>query len=259
MSGNIQQHLVVTLVQHDIVWMQPETNRRKLEQTIAGLPQSDIIALPETFTTGFGPGMERLSEKPDGTTLDWMRRMAAQSGALTAGSWIVDDGGRCYNRMHMVYPDGHYIKYDKAHTFRVSGEADIVAKGHERTVAEWKGWRLRPAVCYDLRFPTWLRNEVDTSLTYDLLLVCANWPSSRQEAWNTLLKARAIENICYVAGCNRRGADTGGTSYSGQSAIVDFKGMAISGADSTPYASATLDMEQLVHFRHKWPFHLDFD
>jgi predicted amidohydrolase len=179
------------------------------------------------------------------------------------GTWIVREGDHCYNRLHWVYPNGDFGYYDKAHTFRVSGEADVIARGTKRVVFEYKGWRIKPAVCYDLRFPKWLRND---NMDYDLLLVCANWPASRREAWMTLLKARAIENLCYVVGCNRTGIDGNGGEYSGDSLAVNYKGLVFAdGISETENEDAemTIDLvlnkERLDAFRQKWPLYLDFD
>ena len=246
--------MVITLYQQDIVWADPEANRHRAEEALATATDTDIFVVPETFTTGFGDHMAALAEAPDGPTLQWARRMAAQHDLLLVGTWVVRDGNRCYNRLHWVYPDGTFGTYDKAHTFRVSGEADQIARGTQRALFEYKGWRIKPAVCYDLRFPKWLRND---GLAYDLLLVCANWPGSRREAWSTLLKARAIENLCYVAGCNRAGTDAQGAQYTGDSAVIDYKGFAC--AEHAPLLTASLDKERLDTFRQRWPFHLDFD
>ena len=158
--------MVITLYQQDIRWQEPEENRRHAEAALAAAPKSDIFAVPETFTTGFGDGMTDLAEEPEGPTLQWARRMAAQHDLLFVGTWIVIENGRCYNRMHWVFPDGDYGTYDKGHTFRVSGEADVITRGTRREVFEWRGWRIKPAVCYDLRFPKWLRND---NMKYDLL------------------------------------------------------------------------------------------
>ena len=250
--------MVITLFQQDIIRGDAEGNRRNAEQALAAAPRSDLFVVPETFTTGFGDHMAALAEEPDGPTLQWARQMAARHNLLFVGTWIVREGDRCYNRLHWVFPDGTVGHYDKAHTFRVSGEADQIARGCRREVFQWRGWKIKPAVCYDLRFPKWLRND---NLEYDLLLVCANWPGSRHEAWTTLLKARAIENQCYVAGCNRCGTDTDDTHYSGDSAIVNFKG--IIAPDGTAAGSqtltATLHKDKLDTFRERWPFYLDFD
>ena len=248
--------MVITLYQQDIRWHEPEENRQRVESALAAAPKSDIFVVPETFTTGFGEGMVGLAEEPDGDTLQWARRMAAQYDRLFVGTWIVREEGRCYNRMHWVRPDGSYGTYDKAHTFRVSGEYDVIARGTRREVFEWRGWKIKPAICYDLRFPKWLRND---NMDYDLLLICANWPGSRHEAWSTLLKARAIENLCYVVGCNRCGIDGVGGSYSGNSAAIDYKGLPLAECTGEETLTVTLDKERLDTFRQRWPFYLDFD
>lgn len=250
--------MVITFFQQDIVWGNPEANRREVEAAIAAAPKSDLFVVPETFTTGFGDHMASLAEPTEGPTLQWARQMASKYDLLFVGTWIVKENGRCYNRLHWVYPDGRYGTYDKGHTFRVSGEADQIARGTRREVFEWRGWHIKPAVCYDLRFPKWLRND---NMAYDLLLVCANWPGSRHEAWSTLLKARAIENLCYVLGCNRSGVDGIGGNYTGNSALVDFKGFALTEAEpnANKTLTVTLDKNKLDTFREHWPFYLDFD
>lgn len=248
--------MVITLYQQDIRWHEPEENRQRAEAALAAAPASDIFVVPETFTTGFGEGMADLAEETDGPTLQWARRMAAQHNRLFVGTWIVKEEGKCYNRMHWVKPDGSYGTYDKAHTFRVSGEYDVITRGTRREVFEWRDWKIKPAVCYDLRFPKWLRND---NIDYDLLLICANWPGSRHEAWSTLLKARAIENLCYTVGCNRSGVDGVGGSYSGNSAAIDYKGLPMAECTGEEMLTVTLDKERLETFREHWPFYLDFD
>ena len=252
--------MVITLFQQDIAWAEPQANRARAEEALRqAAGQCDIFVVPETFTTGFGNHMAALAEPPEGETLQWARQMAARHGVLFVGTWVVRDGAHCFNRLHWVAPDGSGGHYDKAHTFRVSGESDQISRGTDRPLIAYKGWRIRPAVCYDLRFPTWLRNS--HTLDYDLRLVCANWPASRHEAWTTLLKARAIENLCYVAGCNRTGTDGNGGLYSGNSLVADFKGMPVACADPSRQTTltATLDKGRLDAFRQRWPFHLDFD
>lgn len=248
--------MVITLFQQDIRWHAPEENRCRVEAALAAAPESDIFVVPETFTTGFGEGMTELAEKPEGPTLQWARRLAAKYDRLMVGTWIVREEGRCYNRMHWVKPDGSYGTYDKAHTFRVSGEYDVIARGRKREVFEWRGWKIKPAICYDLRFPKWLRND---NMDYDLLLVCANWPGSRHEAWTTLLKARAIENLCYTVGCNRCGVDGVDGSYSGNSTAIDYKGLPVAECTGEETLTVTLDKERLQTFRQHWPLYLDFD
>ncbi len=250
--------MVVTFYQQDIVWGDADANRHRVEEALASAPKSDIFVVPETFTTGFGDHMAALAEPQEGPTLQWARRMAADYDLLFVGTWIVREGDNCYNRLHWVYPDGSFGHYDKAHTFRVSGEYDIISRGTRQEVFEYKGWKIKPAVCYDLRFPKWLRNG---NMSYDLLLVCANWPGSRHEAWTTLLKARAIENLCYVLGCNRCGEDGVGGKYTGNSALIDYKGFPLAEAEPSAdrIVSITLDKERLDAFRDRWPFYLDFD
>lgn len=251
--------MVVTFYQQDIIWGDAEANRRAVEENIAHVPQgTDIFVVPETFTTGFGDHMAALAEEQEGPTLQWARLMASRYNLLFVGTWIVREGDKCYNRLHWVYPNGSFGYYDKAHTFRVSGEYDIIARGTSREIFEYKGWRIKPAVCYDLRFPKWLRND---NMDYDLLLVCANWPGSRHEAWTTLIKARAIENLCYVLGCNRCGEDGVGGNYTGNSALIDYKGFPLAEAEAgtDQLVTVTLDKEKLYRFREKWPLYLDFD
>lgn len=257
--------LKITYYQQDILWQAPEENRAKVKAALERMDgRTDIFVVPETFTTGFGDGMGQMAEEEGGETYRFMRQMAAEHDCLTVGTWVVRDGhnGRTYNRLHWVAPDGAGGHYDKAHTFRVSGEDRQVARGKERVVFEWRGWRVKPAVCYDLRFPKWLRNGGTTEeMDYDLLLVCANWPGSRHEAWTTLLKARAIENQAYAVGVNRVGCDGAEIPYTGNSVAIDYKGLVITecpaGEETT--ASATLEKGKLLQFRKHWPFFLDFD
>ena len=270
--------LTITFYQQDIVWGDAEANRQRVEKALASAPKSDLFIIPETFTTGFGNHMASLAEEQEGPTLQWAKAMAARYDLLFVGTWIVREGDKCYNRMHWVFPNGTFGWYDKAHTFRVSGEYDIISRGTQREVFEYKGWKIKPAVCYDLRFPKWLRNNVEcgehpdaaahsslithhSSLDYDLLLVCANWPGSRHEAWTTLLKARAIENLSYVLGCNRCGKDGVGGNYTGNSALIDYKGFLLveAEAESDQLVTVTLDKEKLDTFRQHWPLYLDFD
>jgi len=250
--------LNITIFQQDIVWGDPDANRHAVEKYLSTVSQhTDLFIVPETFTTGFGDHMATLAEQPQGHTLQWAQQMAAEHNFVFVGTWIVRDGECCYNRLHWVFPNGNFSYYDKAHTFRVSGEADQIARGTERKIFEYKGWHIKPAICYDLRFPKWLRND---NLDYDLLLVCANWPGSRHEAWTTLLKARAIENQCYVVGCNRTGTDGAGIPYTGNSALVDYKGFVQNDDIADEHSvNATIHKDKLDTFRQHWPFYLDFD
>ena len=265
----MKEELHIALYQQDIAWEDPQANYRLVDDAFAGAGESDILVVPETFSTGFGDHMARQAEKPFGATYDFAVEMARKHDALFAGTWTVREEGVVYNRMHLVRPDGCCDTYDKAHTFRMSSEASQLGRGRKRHVVEWRGWHICPAICYDLRFPLWLRNS--PQLGYDLLLVCANWPGSRYEAWSTLLKARAIENLSYAVGCNRMGCDSTGINYAGCSAIIDYKGKALAElppSDSTQTArqsdtqailTATLSAAKLKTFREHWPFNLDFD
>lgn len=260
----LKENITVAVYQQDIVWNDPDANFDKVGESLAAIDESvDIIVLPETFSCGFGDNMVNMAEPDDGPSLCFARKMAKCCDALFVATWPVSQDGRVYNRLHWVFPDGTFGFYNKAHTFRVSGEADIIARGSTREVFEWRGWRIKPAVCYDLRFPKWLRNAQlhDNLLSYDILLVCANWPGSRHEAWSTLLKARAIENLAYVVGVNRVGVDGADIHYTGNSAVVDYKGLPMveCEAGKEQLLMARLDKESLDNFRQHWPFYLDFD
>lgn len=247
----------ITLMQADIRWNDPAANRERLGRSIRESAPSDLIVLPEMFTTGFCTSPRGAAE-PDGTeTLRWMREQAAAKGAAIAGSVAVEEAGRYYNRFYFVRPDGTSAQYDKHHLFTYGGEHNEYTGGRERIVVEYGGWRIRPIVCYDLRFPVWIRNRGD----YDLLLCAASWPSSRIGAWSALLRARAIENACYAAGVNRVGNDPY-NAYCGASALYDFKGetLADGGAEGTEavlYGEA--DPDALREFRRRFPVLDDAD
>jgi len=250
-------NLRVTMVQTDLAWQDPAANRRGLAGHFRGLVgHTDLVVLPEMFSTGFSMQSEALAEDMDGPTIGWLREEAAALGCVIAGSLIVREEGRCHNRLVWARPDGTLEHYDKRHLFRIAGEQDHYAAGDRRRVLELKGWRVCPMICYDLRFPVWSRNRDD----YDLLLYVANWPQRRAHAWSTLLKARAIENLCYVVGVNRIGRDGNGASYAGDSVALDFLGQPLSsegGGDRVE--TAVLDLESLQAYRRSFPAHLDAD
>jgi predicted amidohydrolase len=239
------------LIQTDIDWLSPLENRLRAGELIDASPASDLIVLPEMFTTGFVVSPEGVAE-PDGgaETLAWMQRLAASRDAAVAGSVAVDEAGRYYNRLFFVRPDGSFAKYDKRHLFSFAGEHERYTRGTERVTVEWRGWRILLQVCYDLRFPVFARNRGD----YDMMLCVANWPTVRIHPWNTLLRARAIENVCYVAGVNRTGEDPY-ASYSGGTALVDFRGETLAAPDpgSREAVLCEADMEALRAFRAKFP------
>ena len=250
-------NLRVTMIQADLAWQDPATNRRNLAAHFRGLAgHTDLIVLPEMFTTGFSMAADSLAETMAGATVGWLREEAAAIGCAITGSLIVEENGRHYNRLVWATPDGNLAHYDKRHLFRMAREQEHYAAGNRRLVVELKGWRLCPLVCYDLRFPVWSRSRGD----YDVLLYVANWPSRRRAAWSALLRARAIENVCYVVGVNRVGKDGNGASYSGDSVALDFLGQVLGGdRDGAFIETVVLDRESLATFRRDFPVHLDAD
>jgi omega-amidase len=250
-------HLRVTMIQADLAWQEPAANRASFASHFHGLVgHTDLIVLPEMFTTGFSMAAETLAETMDGPTVGWMREEAAALGCVITGSLIIRDGDRHCNRLLWAAPDGRLQHYDKRHLFRMAGEQQHYAAGDRRLTVEIKGWRVCPMVCYDLRFPVWSRSRGD----YDLLLYVANWPARRAHAWSALLRARAIENLSYVVGVNRIGRDGNGTSYAGDSVALDFLGQSLSSEGGGDRAeTAVLDMESLRSYRASFPAHLDAD
>ena len=240
-----------------MVWEEAPVNKRRLTEKLAGV-DADLILLPEMFSTGFTPSPSAVAETMNGETVAWMQEMAERTGAALAGSIPVSESGRFYNRMLFVTPTGELRSYDKRHLFRLGGEYDAYTPGDRRVIVEYRGWRIFLSVCYDLRFPVWCRNRQD----YDLMLCCASWPASRREVWKLLLRARAVENLCYVAGVNRVGSDPFVPCYAGDSAIVDFRGVPVASAPeekSECVVTAFLDKDALNHFREKFPVYLDAD
>jgi predicted amidohydrolase len=262
-------NLRISLVQGDTRWHDPAGNRDYYGRLIAPLHgTTDLVLLPETFTSGFSNDAIDQAETEGGPTLQWMREQAAALDAALCGSVQVRDpatGGQgVYNRLYFVAPGGEVQRYDKRHLFRYANEHKRYAPGRDRLTVEWKGWRICPQVCYDLRFPVFSRNRFDVeragALDYDLLLYVANWPSARAYPWKTLLRARAIENLCYVAGLNRVGTDGNGIPYSGDSAVIDFLGHAVSECTNEEVVvTTTLLADELAAHRERFPAMLDGD
>ncbi|MCF7220193.1 amidohydrolase [Marilutibacter chinensis] len=259
------ENLRISLVQGDTRWHDPEANRDYYGGLIAPLHDiTDLVLLPETFTSGFSNDAIDRAEDMDGPTVAWMREQAAKIGAAITGSVQLRVAGKVFNRMLFVTPDGGISHYDKRHLFRYANEHQRYAAGRERLTVEWKGWRICPQVCYDLRFPVFARNRYDVErkggLDYDLLLFVANWPAARAYPWKTLLRARAIENLCYVAGLNRVGTDGNGIHYSGDSAVIDFLGHPVSECtDEEVVVTTTLLAGELAAHRERFPAMLDGD
>lgn len=253
----VSELLRLSLVQCDLEWEHKTANLERIEALIEPLKgQTDVVALPEMFTTGFSMRPEFLAEPMDGSTLRWMAGQAAALDVSLTGSFIAAESGQYFNRLVWMYPDGHYLTYDKRHCFRPAGEQEHYTPGFRQLLVEWKGWKIMPLICYDLRFPVWSRNIHD----YDLLLYVANWPERRVYPWNTLLRARAIENQSYTAGVNRVGVDGNGVAHSGDSVVLDFMGMPMQMASQiSTVLTVTLSRSSQQEFRKNWPFWMDMD
>lgn len=261
--------LRVALVQGDTVWHDPEANRRMYSELMAPLAdETDLVVLPETFTSGFSNDAIERAEGMDGPTVAWLREQAQRLGAAVTGSvQIRDDGGeagKVFNRLLWATPDGDFAYYDKRHLFRMAREHERYAAGRDRLTVAWKGWRICPLVCYDLRFPVFIRNRFDVEAAgrfdYDLLVFVANWPAARRHAWRTLLRARAIENLACVAAVNRAGRDGNGLDYAGDSVALDPLGEVLVECDARPQvARSVFSAEGLRSHRERFPAQLDAD
>lgn len=251
------QNLRVTTIQSHLFWENKQQNLAMFDQKLQALKgQTDLIILPEMFTTGFSMNAAPLAEAMDGPTMQWLQKQAAAVEAVITGSFIVIENGQYYNRLVWMLPDGQYQTYDKRHLFTLAGEQHYYSAGQERLVVEYKNWKICPLICYDLRFPVWSRNTVD----YDLLIYVANFPARRSHAWKSLLVARAIENQAYTVGLNRVGKDENDIYYSGDSMILDYAGQLryqISHVEDI--FTTTLSYKDLHTFRSKLNFLPDRD
>ena len=258
------QTLNVTLMQGATRWHDAPANREyygALARSVAG--RSDLIVLPETLLSGFSNDTRASAEDMDGEGVAWMRALASEVNAVVTGSLAIREGDKVYNRLIWARPDGSYAQYDKRHLFRMAGEHTRYGGGTQRLIVELKGWRILPQVCYDLRFPVWLRNRYDRAagrFDYDVILFVANWPSARRYAWSTLLRARAIENLSYSIGVNRVGVDGNELHYAGDSGAFDFLGMPLVelGAQEQ-VVTVTLDPAALAAHRERFPAWMDAD
>lgn len=246
----------VTILQRDIVWANPAANRKECDEAINRNAGADIYVLPEMFSTGFCTHPDGIAEPADSDTLQWMKDKAKETNAAIAGSVAVTENSKFYNRFYFVHPDGKVQHYDKHHLFTYGGEHLRFTAGTERVVVEFRGVRILLEICYDLRFPVWARNRGD----YDMILYVASWPTPRVEAWSALLRARAIENQCYVGGVNRVGTDPS-CQYCGGSVVIDPYGKTIAECewDIECEATAEIDMDSLNAFRKKFPVLDDAD
>ncbi|WP_437883568.1 amidohydrolase [Pseudomonas sp. LRF_L74] len=249
--------LKLALIQSELDWQDPAANRARFEPLIEQARGSDLIVLPEMFSTGFSMHSAELAEPENGPTTTWLLEQARRIGAVVTGSLIIQAADGSYrNRLLWARPDGSLAHYDKRHLFRMAGEHKHYTAGDEQVVLEVAGWKVRTLICYDLRFPVWSRDAEGT----DLLLYTANWPAARRKHWNRLLPARAIENLCYVAAVNRIGLDGKEHPYSGDSQVLDFQGDSLLDAgDADGVFQVSLSASALHDYRERFPAYKDAD
>ncbi len=252
----MKKELKVALIQTTLVWENPQSNRNAFIAKISEIStEVDLIVLPEMFHSGFTMNPDHMDQNEGQKSLEWMLNIAQQEGKALVGSIPYYETEAYFNRLFFVKPDGAYHQYDKRHTFTLAGESEIYRAGKDRLVLEYRGFKICPLICYDLRFPVWARNTVD----YDVLLYVANWPKTRIYAWDTLLAARAIENMAYCIGVNRIGQDDGGYHYTGHSAVYDSLGKRLSFSKEDTILYATLYKDHLEDTRNKLKFLQDRD
>jgi predicted amidohydrolase len=254
----MKERLSLTFMQLDTVWESPGENEAIIERLfLENKVKTNILVLPEMFTTGFTMEPEKVAENMGGKTSEWMFEKARDWNCVITGSIVIREKEHYYNRMLWVTPEGQISHYDKKHLFRMGEENEHYTAGNNKLIAKLGEWSFRPLICYDLRFPVWSRNTSD----YDVLLYVANWPESRREVWKSLLVARALENQAYVVGVNRIGLDGRDISYSGDSLVIDPRGQIISHMKPYEEAVETVDisLEKLRDFREKFPVYLDAD
>ncbi|MBT8238809.1 MAG: amidohydrolase [Croceitalea sp.] len=252
----MNETLNIALVQTHLHWENPVANKQMLQEKLDALTtQVDIIILPEMFTTGFTMNPDHVDKKEGNGTINWMQKQAKNKDAAIVGSIVYCANQAYYNRLFFVKPDGTFDHYDKRHTFTLAGEHKVYKAGNARTVINFKGFRILPLICYDLRFPVWSRNDIN----YDVLLYVANWPKPRISAWETLLKARAIENMAYCIGVNRVGLDGSGYEYTGHSAVYDVLGEPLVFSEKETILESQLSMSHILEQRKKLKFLNDRD
>ena len=249
--------LTITLIQTDLVWEDKSANLNMLDYKIRSISErTEVVVLPEMFSTGFSMKPEQFAETMDGETVEWMKKISAERKIVLTGSFICKEGDNYYNRLIWMLPNGEYGFYDKRHTFGYAGEDKHYSKGNKRLIASVKGWKINLQVCYDLRFPVWARqSSAEDTAEYDVLIYVANWPERRSHAWKTLLCARAIENQAYVIGVNRVGNDGNNVYHSGDSMVIDPLGEVLYHVkDDEDVFTITLDKTHLQTIRDKFPF-----
>jgi omega-amidase len=248
--------LSIALIQSDIIWENPQENRTYLDKKFLELKNDvDLIVLPEMFTTGFTMNAPKIAETMKGETIAWMQKTAQKKKAAITGSIVIEENHVYYNRLLFVHPSGKMEWYDKKHTFTLVGEDKIYKSGNKKQIVAYDGWAICLLICYDLRFPVWSRNTEN----YDALLYVANWPKPRITAWDTLLKARAVENMCYGIGVNRVGFDANGNEYPGHSAVYDTLGNQLVFSDKEEILYVELHKTHIEETRKKLRFLEDRD
>lgn len=257
------QDLKIAYVQSDLFWEDAAANRKHFETVLSELKtQPDLIVLPETFTTGFPVDPNHFAETITGETIDWIKLQATKHQAVVTGSFLLKLEDYYQNTLIWMRPDGSFETYAKRHVFRLGGEHERITPGDKQLFVELKGWKIKPLICYDLRFPVWSKNNYsDGQFEYDFMFYVANWPAVRAEPWKQLLIARSIENLAYVLGVNRVGSDPQGVAYQGDSMLLDYKGQVVSQAVAKKeiLVESTLSAEQLERFREKFNVGLDWD
>lgn len=254
----MQEQLEVAFIQTDLAWEDAKTNRKNFKQKIEELSDSvDLIILPEMFTTAFTMNAEALAETMDGKSVSWLKDQAKANNAAIMGSLIIKENDKFFNRLIFAFPDGYIVTYDKRHTFSLAGEDKVFEAGKEKVIVEYKGWKICPLICYDLRFPVWSRNTAE----YDVVIYVANWPKPRIAAWDALLKARAIENMSYAIGVNRVGFDKNQNEYSGHSAVYDVLGNNVNTIrpNKEQIEICRLEKKHIAYYRNKLKFLNDKD
>lgn len=252
------QHLKIAVLQVNIVWQNAEQNRSNFSKKINQISDEiDLILLPEMFTTGFSMQPNQIAETMQGETVNWMQQVALEKDCAVAGSLIICEADKFYNRFLFVLPSGEIQYYNKRHLFTLAGEEKVYTSGNEKLIVNYKGWKICPLICYDLRFPVWARNTEN----YDVLIYVANWPKTRILAWDTLLKARAIENMCYTIGVNRVGVDANNLNYNGHSAAYDCLGneIALTEENKETITVFELDKNNMLEVRNSLHFLNDKD
>ena len=257
------QDLKINIVQADLIWEQPDKNLDNFDKKLSDYKgKQDLVCLPEMFNTGFTMNGKDFAEEPGGKAFQWLKHKAGELQCVITGTFLCKENDQLYNRLVWMRPDGSFETYNKRHLFRFGNEHLYFVPGTSKLIVEIKGWRVCPLVCYDLRFPVWAKNTYsDSKFEYDFLFYLANWPERRNHHWLALLKARAIENLSYVAGVNRIGTDGIGTTHSGNSVVFSPKGELI--CEPPDHAESntivTLSMKDLVDYRQRFNVGLDWD